>query len=228
MFHYFKKNFSRTGFTITELLISLGILVAIVSVVISNQSTYNEDTSRVNVADEIGLRLVQAQTYGTGVKELSVGSNEFNVGYGLSFSLLNNNNGSPTSYISFADRNANQVYDQNWACPTTASSECLEKVNVSHDNYIEGLCAIRSGNSDHCNIKRIDISFNASTTDAQLKFLNNGGQSFDPGNVTGAKIILKSPSGGNTSVVIYQTGQISVDTGSRFVPPPLAWTLTAA
>lgn len=215
MSHYSKNNSglahrpTTEGFTLTELLVSVAIVTVILTVVISSQSTYTDGAALANLADEIGLTISQAQAYGTGVKEFSPGSGEFSASYGLTFSLLGS--GSNAAYLSFADRNANQMYDGTWSCPVGGASECLVKANISRGNYIESICVARNTGSDVCNeASRVDISFLRPNTEAQLTFFNTGGSVYSPANMKGAKITLRSPRGGTRFITVYLTGQISV------------------
>ena len=184
-------------------------MFAILTIVLSNQSTYTDHTALHNLADELSLTIAQAQAYGIAVRELTPGSSNFSASYGLTMSLLGS--GSNKAYLFFADRNDNLIYDGDWTCPIGGSSECLEKVNILRGNYIDSLCVVRTNGADQCgSVSRIDISFIRPDTEAQLKFFNNGGQSFNPPNMKGVRINLESPSGASRSLVIYSTGQISV------------------
>ena len=203
---YFKNS---PGFTLIELIISIGIVSIILAVVVSNQATYIDGVILSNLADEIGLTISQAQAYGIGVKEFSPGSSDFTASYGLTLSLLGS--GSASAYLSFADRNGNKFYDGNWSCPTGGISECLNKVNISRGNYIDSVCVVRTSGADQCNTaRRVDVSFLRPDTEAQLIFFNNIGQIFNPSNMKGVKIVLKSPGGSTRSVIVYKTGQVSV------------------
>ena len=215
MSHYFRHNhglperlFGRAGFTLMELLVSIAIVSIILTVVVSNQSTYTDGTALTNLADEISSTISQAQAYGIGVKEFSSSSSEFSASFGLTFSLLGS--GSASDYLSFADRNSNKIYDGDWSCPLGGASECLGKVNITRNNFIESLCVVRTSGADICEVGRVDISFARPSTEAQLLFFNLGGASFTPAGIKGAKIMLKSPGGLSRSVTVYKTGQISV------------------
>ncbi|MEX2013632.1 MAG: prepilin-type N-terminal cleavage/methylation domain-containing protein [Parcubacteria group bacterium] len=205
---YSKNN---SGFTLTELLVSIAIVSVILTIVISNQSTYTDGAVLINIADEISSTISQAQVYGTGVKEFSPGSGEFSASYGLTFSLLGS--GSSMAYLSFADRNGNNIYDGDWSCPIGGASECLKKVNISRGNYIDELCRVRNNptNPYQCELGRLDISFTRPNSEAQIKFFNQSGNPVeDDPEFIGARISVRSPGGANRSVIVYYTGQISV------------------
>ena len=209
----FKKNTGLpaslgAGFTIIEFIISISIVIVMLVIVTSNQSTYTDGISLSNLADEISVTISQAQAYGVGVRELTPGSSDFSIAYGLTFSLLSS--GSPSAYIYFVDRNGNKIYDGDWSCQIGGASECLNKTSISRGNYIEDICVVRSSGGDQCSVGRIDISFVRPTPDPRLLFFNQSGNQLDLPNTIGAKLILKSPGGASKSVMVYHTGQITV------------------
>lgn len=211
---FFKKRLVKSspeilrtrGFSLIELLVSISIMVAIITVVVFGQRGYTESARLLNLADEIGLSVSQAQAYGIAVRETATGSANFNSAYGLSLTLLEA--GGSTAYIYFSDLNNNQYYDGSLTCST---SECMEKIIISGGNYIESFCALRTSGSDQCGgPERVDISFKRPETDASIFFFNSGGQSYNVPNLEGVRINLRSPRGLTRSVTVYLTGQVSV------------------
>lgn len=199
--------YKKRGFTLAEMLVSMGIVTAILATILFNQKSYTEAASLSNLADAISLTLAEAQAYGIGVKELTPGSNIFSSGYGLSLSLLESN--SKYSYIFYSDRNGNIFYDGSWNC---AAEECIEKVPITNNNFVDSFCILRSQGSNHCsNLSRVDVAFYRPDVEAKFRFFNSGGQSFELPNTVGVRITLKSPSGLTKSVIVYNTGQISVE-----------------
>lgn len=192
-----------------EMLATLGIASVILSVVISSQSKYLSNSSLYNLADEIGLTISQAQSYGIAVKEVTPGSSDFTASFGLTVSLLET--GSDTAYIFFADKNANQAYDGDWTCPSGEESECIEKTDMSRGNYVDSICIVRTNGADQCNsASRVDVTFTRPSTDAQVSLYNSNGQLFTPPNLKGVKIVLMSPDGGSRDVTVFLNGQVSV------------------
>jgi Tfp pilus assembly protein FimT len=204
----FNKKMSQ-GFSLMELLVSIGIMVAILTVVVSSQRGYTESSTLLNLADEIGITISQAQAYGIAVKELSPGTADFNAAYGLSFNILSS--GANSAYLFFADRNTTDHYDGPWNCPAGGGSECVERVDFTRGNYIDSFCVVRTSGPDQCGtVNRVDITFRRPETAARIKLFNSSGQEYDPPNDKGIRIVLKSPSGLTRSVTVYNTGQISV------------------
>lgn len=213
MSRYSKNNLGLpadpvAGFTLVELMVSISIIVIILTVVISNQSTYTDKAALAGLADEISLTVSQAQIYSIGVKELSTGSQIFSSSYGLTFSLLSGNSGSNVDYIYFADINRDFIYGGNWLC--VAGGECLNKTNITRGNLIQSICVVPVSGSDVCDVGRADISFVRPNTEAQIRFFDLNGIVYNPISMKGVKIMLVSPKGATRSVSIFSTGQISV------------------
>lgn len=161
------------------------------------------------LADDIGLDLSQAQTYGVSVREFSPGTNEFDAAYGVSFDLITQ--GGDSAYIYFADRGVkNGVYDSGLNCPLDAGSECIKKTNISRGNIISELCYLQKSGPEQCNLGRIDITYVRPQTDANIIFFNQNGTSLNLPNAIAARINISSPSGATRSVYVYKAGQISV------------------
>jgi len=212
MFYYSKKdnNLScQAGFTLLEMMMVIIIVTIVLTVVVLRQTANRDGVALSNLAQDISLTLVQAQVYGVGVRELTPGSEEFSASYGLTFSLLGS--GSPTAYLYFADRDDDGIYDDDWSCPTGGLSECLEKFDISNGNFIKDVCVVRDSGSDIClDVERADITFVRPKTEAQINFFNGGGAPYDPLGKIGVRITLESPEGATKDVVIYKTGQVSV------------------
>lgn len=208
MSHYSKKN--NKGFNLVELLVTIGIMFVILTVVLSNQSTYTDGAALSGLADELSLTISQAQAYGIAVRELTPGSSDFSAAYGLSVNLLGL--GNEKAYLFFADRNGNQRYDGSWNCQTGPALECLERVDLSNGNYIDDFCIVRTNGADQCgSVRGADISFLRPEIEARIKLLNSSGQEYNPPNLKGLRIVLRSPLGKSRSVIIYPTGQVSVE-----------------
>ena len=205
----------RDGFTLLELLVSITIVTVILTVVILSQSKYTDGAALANLADDISARLSQAQAYGIGVVQLSYGVTDFSFSYGLTFNITSS--GSNMAYLYFADQNSNGIYDGNWSCapqPNARPSECIEKVDITRGNYIESMCVIKSDGSPCIpgQVGRVDIHFNRPNTEANISIFGITGTLMNSSTDVGVKIALKSPGGLSKTIVVYETGQISVDT----------------
>lgn len=201
---------SSNGFTLVEFMLAITIVTVILTVLLMGQSTYNDKLALRNLVDDASLRIFQAQAYGSGVKEFSAGLGEFSASYGLTFSLIDS--GSPTAFLYFADRDGDDTYDGDWDCDIGGTNECLEKINITRGNVIEFICFYSSPSFEACSASmRVDISFNRPNTEAEILFFDSAGlQIVPPPGTTGARIYFESPAGNSASVIILQTGQVSV------------------
>lgn len=210
-----KKSVSLQGFTLVELLVSLGIIAMITSVVVYNQNAFTDDVALMNTASEIALQIREAQTYGVSVREFSPGTQEFDVAYGVSFTITSGG-ASNNSYIYFADRNLPSGPQDGYytsavagACQPGSTSECLGRLYISRGNTIFNLCAILSG-GNCTTLDRADITFLRPYPNARFALFNNGGLPYSPASLQGVRITLRSPGGKTTNINVYTTGQVSI------------------
>lgn len=201
---------SQEGFTLPEMLVSLGIVAVILTVVLTNQSTYTEGAALSNLADNISLSISEAQVYGVSVKEVAPGSSDFSSAYGMDF-RLDSAGGSDSAYIFFADKNLDEVYGSGWDCPADASSECLDKTEITGGNFIDSLCVIHTDDTEDCDLGRLSITFTRPDTRARFVFFNSSGGVISPSSIKGARIKVKAPPPSELAkeVSVYTTGYIS-------------------
>ncbi len=184
-------------------------MTVILSVIALGQTKYTSVASLKYDANTISLSTKQAQVYGIGVREFA---------YGVHFNLVPGSNGQVTtrnSYIFFADRGVrNNVYDSPGSCPINSTSECVESVSLSRGNSINSLCVILSTDITDVgtcsSIGRVDVTFLRPSTDARMVFFDLSGNQISTSPVRGARINLISLDGRTNSIIIYTTGQISV------------------
>ncbi|MDP2704923.1 MAG: prepilin-type N-terminal cleavage/methylation domain-containing protein [Patescibacteria group bacterium] len=100
----FQKRVS-SGFTLTELLVSIAIMTFVIGVVLFNYRSYDENILADKFANEIILTLREAQVYATSVKEIQPGSDDFSGWYGIFFT------DNSTEYLIFNDANQDGQYD---------------------------------------------------------------------------------------------------------------------
>ncbi|MBX4206421.1 hypothetical protein KW784_01395 [Candidatus Parcubacteria bacterium] len=192
-----------------ELIVSLAIMGVIFTVILLNQSSYNEAAGLTALADDVAARVSESQAYGIAVKELSPGSSDFSASYGVSISTIAS--GANLVYLVFADRNANGIYDGLRACATGGANECLERTDITRGNYVDSLCIIKNNGTDDCSApKRADITFVRPDPSAHITVFNSSGSTYTPGNMAGVRYVFKSPSGLSRSVSVYFNGQVSV------------------
>ncbi len=161
----------RTGFSLVELMISIGIIGVIMSVVIINYSSFTEKLALSAAGQEMALAIRQAQIYGTSVKDSSPGI--FNYSYGVYFFL--NQPFDPSIYYIFVDKNFNRKYDEGDGCGGI-DTECVEKVEMRNGTKVNGFC-----NSSSCpsgvnpSFRGLSITFDRPKTNAIIKTVTSLG-----------------------------------------------------
>jgi len=218
-FTMFYKNLSKKscktkpelvcGFTIVEMLVSVGVVTLIMSSVLFNYSTFGDNLSLSSAGQELAITIRQSQTYGLTVKEVSLGGGRFDAAYGVYFNLV-----APTKYWIFVDINADGKFDVGSGCGSgPTNTECIEKFNLRNNIKISNIC-----NESSCppqpSVRMMDVTFLRPNPDANIYFTNNGGNFVgntppQSGYVTG-KIILISPKGKTLTITVESTGQVLV------------------
>lgn len=181
------KPHSQSGFTLVELLVSVGIFTLITTAAVFNNAQFNGNVVLSNLAYEVALSVRQAQFYGITVKQSS--TNTFDAGYGISFNVS-----TPTSYLLFEDKpTPNKTYD---------AGEALETYVMRKGNFISKICLSQSGACS--SYPSVDISFVRPNPEA---YIRHAGSFYSK-----AEICVSSPGGNKRKVVVESTGQISVAT----------------
>src|SRR3989344_831085 len=183
-----------SGFTLVELLVSIGIFMLITTMAVVNHTQFNSSVLLTNLAYEIGLSIRQAQVYGITVKQTLDNPTQFNSGYGIHFDLTSD----PKTYTLFED--VKPVGDQVDHVYNQITDEDVEIFHIQKGNRISGIYI--DGDSDSQN--EVDITFIRPHPDAYIKFSGNSSLH------SKAEICLKSPQGTVRKVVVENTGQISV------------------
>jgi prepilin-type N-terminal cleavage/methylation domain-containing protein len=183
---------AQKGFTLVELLVSIGIFTAITTVSVLNNSRFNSSVLLTNLAYEIGLSVRQAQFYGITVRGTSADPTKFDSGYGVRFDTT-----SPTTFVMYEDvrpvgGSPNHIKD--------AGDLDLETFRIQKGNRISKVCV-----DGVCTNAIVDITFIRPNPDAYIRASNNTSISYGK-----AEICVESPSATRRKVVVESTGQISV------------------
>ncbi len=198
-----KKKFFKyaKGFTLIELMVTVGIFVLLTGLLVAKYGTFNQGILLTNLAYDVALTLRSAQSYGLNVKSAPTAtqtySDTFTSAYGVHFD--NGTSGSPapnTQIIFFIDANDNKVYD-----PNANPSEKISSYTIQRGSKVETLCVNDETLPCATTVSTLDITFKRPDPDAVI----NG----NPAN-SYAEIRLRSSDGSIKKVIVRRTGQIAV------------------
>lgn len=198
----------KKGFTLIELLVSITIFAFMTALLTVKYTNFNQSMVVVNSAYDVALLIRQAQNYGLNVKTtkndfptFSGSKGEFNYGYGAHFDSSSSGN---TIFSFFLDSDDNGVLT-NGSSPDPVKNFSLKKGVVVSDMYIGDNCESQVNQS----YKKGDIVFKRPYATASI--YSQLPSTPVPVSLKCIKIILGAPDGSKSSIVVRQTGQISIE-----------------
>ncbi len=196
-------NFSKgnkTGFTLIEMLITMSIVTIISSVILFNYSSFNDKLALTSASQEMSLVIRKAENDAINVKESTVSAGTFSHSYAVYFDINN-----PSYYYLFVDKDVDGRYDVGNGCGSN-NTECVEEIFMKNGVKITNICD--STTCPPTNATRLYIGFLRPSLDATIYFVDNANGYLSTVNT--GKIMLVSPKGQTSTVVIEKTGQISI------------------
>jgi prepilin-type N-terminal cleavage/methylation domain-containing protein len=224
------KRFSKEshqGFTLIELMVVVAIFAFMSAVVLANYPQFNAQIILENTAHEIALEVRQAQSFGLGVRESISTSDEF-PGYGVFIDEIDNPSDPLASsrVILYADVDGDTLYEGGTCVP--GNGECVEMLTLRNHSIV-ALCAdLKTDNPDqepfrstsevapyissgYCDKDSIDVAFVRPDPDAHIKTYIDGGAEFSGMGNNDVSIVVATPQGDVRTVVVWATGQITVE-----------------
>jgi len=203
------------GFSLIELIVVIGIVTAVSSIVLFNQSAFQNSILLGNLAYDVALSIREAQTYGISTRGTS--SSLFTSAYGVHFSsdpnININNVPSVASYLLFADTVPVPPSDD--GIYTSGADQLVRILRLDGGYRIEKLCMTSAPEPERCSndpnqdVWTANVSFKRPDPDARIKVEFSPGTGFLP--ATNLKIFLQSPKGDTRYIEILETGQLSIE-----------------
>lgn len=192
---------SRAGFTLIELIVTVGIFALVSTVVLVRNSQFDNEVLLSGVAYDVALSIRQAQNYGINV--LGQGNN-FDHPYGVYFA--SNTGEDVTTYVLFRDLNGNYAYDEGGG---PVAEEALETFTLGRGFTVGRLCNFSIDQTCGDPLKSgAAIIFKRPNPDAIINADVDG-----KNGLGGVGVELITPRGGSRLIIVESTGQISI---SRF------------
>lgn len=124
------------GFTLLEMMVSIGIFAIITAVVIFNHGKFNSSINVTNLSYELALAIREAQVYGLAVKQEAGNDISEDYAYGVYFNINN-----PQTFYIFADKDSNQQFDPTGGDLCDGTEECQERIEIRGDVEISNLAS---------------------------------------------------------------------------------------
>ncbi len=195
-----KKVLKNRGFTLIELVVSIGIFALMTGILLSKYGNFNNSVILTNLAYDVAITIRTAQSYGIDVKGVENPNNnnqvEYNNPYGVYFDRSNIDKSK--QMIFFADFNGNDKYN-------SGSNEEINTYILKRGMYISALCA--GSSSSDCSTNRTKLNILFKRPDPKAIISNDENCPID---CNYGRIELTSVDGSKKYVEVRSTGQISV------------------
>ncbi len=179
------------GFTLVELMISVGIFAMMTALLLAKFGTFNQGILLSNLAYDVALTIRNAQSYGLNVKSADRATNVFDYPYGVHFVA------GESKFTFFADVNSSGVYDSgDDSIPTQIT-------NIKRGSKILKICLNSDCTPPPTPPTTLDITFKRPDPNALIRI--------DGGTKSYAKIVLEATDGSIRNIVVRSTGQIAVE-----------------
>jgi prepilin-type N-terminal cleavage/methylation domain-containing protein len=183
------------GFTLVELLVSVGIFALMTALLMTRYGNFNQGILLNNLAYDIALNIRSAQSYGLNVKSAPGAaanfSNDFRYPFGVEFESNSD------VFILFADINSNGFFDDGLGAILTTRK-------IKNIASIDSLCVTNTG-SCSTTVSTLTISFRRPDPNAIIR--GDAGTT----NMNMAEITVKSTDGSKKKIVVRSNGQIGVE-----------------
>lgn len=197
-------NKSTHGYTLVELLITIAIAMALLSIVLYDYVGFNDKQALSAAAQEMVLAIRQAQSYGINVRETSMGTNDFSKSYGIYF----NPSSSPNDYYLFVDKNGDRKYND--TIGSCSGTECVEKVTFRNGVTVSSISISGSTCPSDNLATSLTVTFLRPNPDATMTFANSSGSTVCTSQSLNGQATLRSRNGLTKIVGVDPTGQIYI------------------
>lgn len=198
-----KKIFKqkKSGFTLIELIVVLGIFGVLSSIIVFNYHDFLSKVDIKSLANDMALKISEVQKNAAFGKQNATGSMDASwiPSYGLYFSSSENK-----AFYTFVDLNPrNGVIN---SVPTNCpSGECLEKINITKNNFISSIQVVDTSNHSST-VSTLNITFLRPGYGATIKSTPTYN------NISYAQITVGSTKDDSKATIkIYASGRIQID-----------------
>ena len=191
-----KKN---SGMTYVELIVVLGIFSTMLSIAMYNHGKFQDKVAIKTLANEIALKIVEAQKSSVNGKWDSAAASDWKPSYGVHFDTSN-----PTEFVYFADINSSNTCSDPECASFTLGGEVLDVVSMARGNSIPASGLEVTGAGCPATVTALTVVFRRPDSSALIA-------SSPSCTVSEATINIVSPSGLSAQIELYPSGRIQIN-----------------
>lgn len=185
----------QAGMTYVELIVVLSIFATMTSISLFNYNKFEEKVEIKILANDIALKIVEAQKSAVNGKWNLNASVNWKPSYGINFDLSADNKG----FTYFADLDNNSFYTD-----SSCTGECLDKIAITKGNTVSAITV--NGTGCPSTVNNINIVFKR--PDSSAIITSNPVLSCT---VSYIQVSLSSPSALTSNIKIYPSGRIQIN-----------------
>lgn len=190
------KDLDQRGFSLVELLITIGIVIMVTGAVLVKHTSFSSSTLLKSQALEISLDIRTAQQYSISAR---ADRTDTRAAYGVYFDAQN-----PGRYQLFLDADDDSLYD---------TGEEVGLANALDSRFfIKEICHQNSSGRQCSSNRKASVAFKRPNFDGIVRTSWADGSNYGVSNRTWIDIVIAPVSDTDTTrtVTVYQTGQIAV------------------
>lgn len=197
---YFLKN--QKGMTVIELIIIVAIFSVVASTVVFDYGKFNSKVEIKNLANDIALKIVEAQKSALTGKLVSGATSGWTPAYGVLFNIS-----VPNRFVYFADLdNSDSCTGSQCSPPFSVGGEVLEVVTITRGNTVPSGGLQLSGSGCPATISNISMVF--TRPDSSPAFTSSPSLTCSPSNLL---INVTSPVSVTGKIRLYSSGRLQMN-----------------
>ena len=196
--------------TYVELIVAIAIFFTMSGIVLSNYRTFEDKVNIINLANDVGLKIVGAQ------KDASSGalppspkapSVSWKPAYGVFFDLNDN-----THFVYFTDLSNSGFCDSSCESANNISStDYLDTINITGGNKISSLKVFYQNGISADFTNPLSLVFTRSNPGVIFETYDAGSNATPLSNVSYVLITLSSSSASTSEIEVYSSGRIQIN-----------------
>jgi len=214
---------TSSGFTIVELMVTVGIFVAMTALLVARYGSFNDGTLLTSMAYDVALTLRTAQSYGLNVQGVSTTTSlqGFNYPYGIHFSSASTGTPLPNTQLTFfadtynvssSNGTPDGVYTYNPGNPTQSDVIVAPSPYViARNGTVKSVCAGTGPGGFCASATSVDITFKRPDPNAIIVPTPANNACGNANQCAYAEIVVQNSGQTSTrTIVVRGTGLIAV------------------